>query len=762
MKLRWTMVLVLLLVSLVWGCAEELPPAEGITKGLFLDSEDGPFADHEGPWEVVHLDERALMEVGPGEAVRLSPGRAFRQAAVMVTADAVEDLAYRVLDSEGRWSAWEPVEVHLSVRRIHNGLIFPEEPAVALELRGARGLTDLYSEFSAIRTAPSELALRDGVDGEDDVAEVRQAVAPSDMVISRHEWGAYDPDRICNSFFAPYRATVHHTAGQNNETDPYARMVAIQDFHLNGRGWCDIGYHFVVAPTGEIFQGRSRSDHPGAHVGGENEGNVGISTMGNYVDAQPPQVMLDSVVRMLQWVRDTHGVPMNRDVVRGHGEWESAATACPGTNILIRLDEMVAQAGGPTPEPVEYSVELVVESDLGDFYTQGSSEGVADAVVGEEFEAVVRISNRSPEPLRGVRLGLDFGDDEVVVTDYRIETDAPDFDLSSWTLNDADEAPENPARDEVVSGTELTLYAFAAGETKRVVLSLRAQEYLGADREFGGVRAWMVNIDEVYAQVGPGEEADPNRVGYPLEASEVVDVVSPWKWQFPARTAAELEGWTTGGAVEEAQASPEQGVIGVETTAMGYLEAPSWTWVEADRKGELVMRARVVEGAAGMGVFWTYPGQNYSSGRSARFGLPADGEWHRVVVPIGKHAGWGGEVRDLRLVFDPDSSGGGVYEIDYLYFQESGASGESPVEVSFPGGPVPPTGITRMTPVGDGVTVKGNAGCAAVGVVGGESLSGGRSGWLLVLLVGVLIRRCGRRRRERGSQSGCEVRRTEA
>lgn len=42
-----------------------------------------------------------------------------------------------------------------------------------------------------------------------------------------------------------------------------------------GRGWRDIGYHYVVCPDGAVITGRP-ADQVGAHVMGHNSGKLGV------------------------------------------------------------------------------------------------------------------------------------------------------------------------------------------------------------------------------------------------------------------------------------------------------------------------------------------------------------------------------------------------------------------------------------------------------------------------------------------------------
>src|SRR5207253_11451713 len=57
------------------------------------------------------------------------------------------------------------------------------------------------------------------------------------------------------------------------------------DLHVQGNGWNDIGYNFLVDKYGQIFEGRYGGMTRaviGAHAMGFNVGSVGVSVIGNY------------------------------------------------------------------------------------------------------------------------------------------------------------------------------------------------------------------------------------------------------------------------------------------------------------------------------------------------------------------------------------------------------------------------------------------------------------------------------------------------
>ncbi|MGH3470240.1 MAG: N-acetylmuramoyl-L-alanine amidase, partial [Thermocrispum sp.] len=175
-------------------------------------------------------------------------------------------------------------------------------------------------------------------------------------IITRRGWGA---DESLRSHCSNGRFTktvnvafVHHTAGSNSYSKSQSKALVrgIYAYHTRSRGWCDIGYNFLVDRYGQIFEGRfgGRSGmwQPvyGAHTGGYNNNSVGVSLMGNFETANPPTAMMNATARIVAWkvalnYRDPMGaVRLNGKrfrVISGHRD--ASATACPGRNVYSRL-----------------------------------------------------------------------------------------------------------------------------------------------------------------------------------------------------------------------------------------------------------------------------------------------------------------------------------------------------------------------------------------------------------------------------------------
>lgn len=736
-----------ILMLFLWtiSCGETSPDGpdpvlDGVRAAAAVEA---PPIDYLPRWGMTLGDKEAVREVFSDDGfARFEFDRPFQQVGLQIDATDVQGLASRSLNLDGEWSDWEPVDIYFSEGVIHNGLVLPGGPTKTIEFRGGESIEFARIEFSAQVQARQPLIRRyepaspvdPGAPVERDPAAMMQGRAPAEMVTSRHEWRAIDPDKICNSVVIPNRMTLHHTAGANDDRDPHARMRSTQSFHLNDRGWCDIGYHFIVARNGEILQGRSRANRPGAHVAGHNDGNMGVGMFGNYVEVDPPDHMLDSVARIYRWAHETYGVALNRDVIKGHREWPGTATQCPGNKGLPKLDVIVERALALGQPEVDVSLELVVEG-LDDFYRSQSSLGVPDALEGDQFQVELTIQNDSREPLENVELAIEAGD--------------PAMELVKITFNG--EELEIPPR-----GRVLKIGKLPAESSSSVVFELVAERY-----NFGGAQprsfnVWVKNIEDVYHQDAFGESPMVNLLGERvLEAQATIDILSGREWHFNGEGTDDLEGWQAigGDAVRSLGLDPDQGVLSQRLAYIGGgIVAPPWTSIDADRLDELVLGLRSYDGPHVLALRWAQTDQPFDESRQIRFQAPGDGTLHTLVVPLGAHPEWKGEVRRLSLVvldeLWSEAEFVGRYEIDQLYFQsrERELVGSETLELA----DLEPATMVHRGLVGprlayddgEGPVVGSNFGCAQGG--GQTSLSFFAVMWGVVLLFA--------RRRKSGAQ----------
>lgn len=143
---------------------------------------------------------------------------------------------------------------------------------------------------------------------------------------------------------------VHHTAQAiaGSELSPKEQMRSLYQMHAEGRGWGDIGYHFVIGNDGSIFEGKAGGDYVvGGHVYCHNVGTVGIALMGHFGMEVPSQAQMRSLQWLIAKLQRTYNIAPNRRVtfhgkdyppVVGHRDLIS--TDCPGTYVAEVLDQV--------------------------------------------------------------------------------------------------------------------------------------------------------------------------------------------------------------------------------------------------------------------------------------------------------------------------------------------------------------------------------------------------------------------------------------
>jgi N-acetylmuramoyl-L-alanine amidase len=122
---------------------------------------------------------------------------------------------------------------------------------------------------------------------------------------------------------------VHHTATARSATD----LAGVRRYHVEGRGWEDVGYHYFIEADGTVRAGRDER-LVGAHcrADGMNARALGVCLAGHF-DMEPPAIaQLTALALLLRALMARHGVPITG--VLGHGEVVGADTTCPGAAIL--------------------------------------------------------------------------------------------------------------------------------------------------------------------------------------------------------------------------------------------------------------------------------------------------------------------------------------------------------------------------------------------------------------------------------------------
>lgn len=162
-------------------------------------------------------------------------------------------------------------------------------------------------------------------------------------VIPRSEWGARPfRDRSINVWRRP-TGYIHHTDNNNdipenaNSSVEKQAMRNIQDFHMGpSRGWSDIGYNYVIFPSGRIYEGRGKNVR-GAHSPVAND-QPGISFYGRFNSVLPTNEALNS----LGWLIGELGI------IELKGHRDGYSTDCPGDALYKRIQKPISSFGGAT------------------------------------------------------------------------------------------------------------------------------------------------------------------------------------------------------------------------------------------------------------------------------------------------------------------------------------------------------------------------------------------------------------------------------
>jgi hypothetical protein len=263
-------------------------------------------------------------------------------AVVQWAGDPLASLEVRHAREDGMWSPWKLARVNEESETVHASGVQLVDNARRLQIRVSSGVAtnvkvvaiDTLNGPRHLETVKSE-----------PIANALDGATPQPKVISRKEWGANESIRKGSPEFAPVkRIAVHHTDTANNDPNPAATVRAIYAFHVQGNGWNDIGYNFLIDQQGNVYEGRYARNYNGAaptgeneagqhvigaHVSNNNTGSVGISLLGSFESVAPTNAQQAALEKMIAWEGDRHELDTtSSSVVMGHRDL--GQSACPG------------------------------------------------------------------------------------------------------------------------------------------------------------------------------------------------------------------------------------------------------------------------------------------------------------------------------------------------------------------------------------------------------------------------------------------------
>jgi PKD repeat protein len=186
--------------------------------------------------------------------------------------------------------------------------------------------------------------------------------------VNRKGWGCPQAENTtARTLTTVTHLVIHHSAGNTTSSDFAAIVRSYWDWHVNGNGWADIGYNWLIDGNGVIYKGRAwysstKENVLGAHNSGKNGGTVGLCVIGNYINSTvPTSKAWNSTYKILAFLCDKYGlnpkgtayhsaIGRTNDIIDGHKD-SGGGTACPGNiaNYYSTIRNSVANLiSGPT------------------------------------------------------------------------------------------------------------------------------------------------------------------------------------------------------------------------------------------------------------------------------------------------------------------------------------------------------------------------------------------------------------------------------
>ncbi|CAC5388582.1 PGRP [Mytilus coruscus] len=152
-------------------------------------------------------------------------------------------------------------------------------------------------------------------------------------IIPRDTWGAR-PARSSSVISVPVpNIYIHHTDGNQctSSSACITRMTQIQNYHMDARGYDDIGYSFLIGEDGKIYEGRGW-DRIGAHTKNYyyNSRGYGISFIGNFMFRAPNTAALNAAKSLIQCGIHNGKISGSYDL---YGHRDIKSTLCPGDTL---------------------------------------------------------------------------------------------------------------------------------------------------------------------------------------------------------------------------------------------------------------------------------------------------------------------------------------------------------------------------------------------------------------------------------------------
>lgn len=153
------------------------------------------------------------------------------------------------------------------------------------------------------------------------------------LIIKRSDWRAAEP---VGSLLVNHKSnkinfiTIHHTESPVRKGRGEDELLRnIQNYHMKTKKWGDIAYHFIIGPSGKIYECRDPKYAGDTATNYDTSGHFLVCFLGDFNKDKPSAPALESFMEFVPLKLAEYG--LKSEDVKMH--CESAATDCPGKHF---------------------------------------------------------------------------------------------------------------------------------------------------------------------------------------------------------------------------------------------------------------------------------------------------------------------------------------------------------------------------------------------------------------------------------------------
>jgi len=150
----------------------------------------------------------------------------------------------------------------------------------------------------------------------------------------RSEWQALEP--LPFKTHIPVKITIHHEGEIFHDNENSAEHIKKTQVWGMGkdRNWSDIPYHFMIDPSGKVFEGRNVYTAGETNTTYDPSGHLLITCLGNFEEQKVTGKQLNALIGMIAYCCIKYQI--DPETIKGHKDY--ADTLCPGKDLYKYIE----------------------------------------------------------------------------------------------------------------------------------------------------------------------------------------------------------------------------------------------------------------------------------------------------------------------------------------------------------------------------------------------------------------------------------------